>query len=164
MPSNTPASKTPDTAGQPSRREAFGKLGVGSIAVAGAGAVVFGYAYISPNVLYEPSLVANVGKPEMYARDSITQDLKCMVYVVHDSRGFYAIASTCTHLGCQTAWNLEQGIIACPCHGSKYNTRGVKIDGPAPRDLPWLRMWINEEGDLMVDRSKVVAPGHYLRV
>lgn len=154
----------PNTPGQTSRREAFSKLGVGSIAVAGAGAVVFGYAYISPGVLYESSPLANVGKPEIYARDSITQDLKRMIYVVRDPKGFYALSSTCAHLGCQTAWNVEQGIIACPCHGSKYNTRGVRVDGPAPRDLPWLRMWVNDEGDLMVDRSKIVTPGHYLRV
>jgi len=149
---------------QPSRREAFVKLGVGSIAVACAGAGVFGYSYLSPNVLYEPSPVANVGKPENYARDSVTQDLKAMIYIVRGPEGFYAMGSTCTHLGCQTVWNGDQGIIACPCHGSKFTSRGAKIEGPAPRGLPWLRMWLNDEGDLMVDRSTVVAPGQFLRV
>jgi cytochrome b6-f complex iron-sulfur subunit len=67
-------------------------------------------------------------------------------------------------LGCLTAWKPELGIIACPCHGSKFNRRGIKVDGPAPRPLPWLKVWIGEEGDLLVDRSEIVAPEHFLSV
>jgi hypothetical protein len=36
------------------------------MAVAGAGATVFGYQFLSPNVLYEPSPIANGGKPNRY--------------------------------------------------------------------------------------------------
>jgi len=46
------------------RRDAFVKLGVGSLCVACSGAAVFGYEFLSPNVLYEPSPVANAGKPD----------------------------------------------------------------------------------------------------
>ena len=105
---------------QPNRREVFVKLGVGSIGVACAGAGVFAYSYLSPNVLYEPSPVANVGKPDLYARGSVTQDLKAMIYVIRGPEGFYTLSSICTHLGCQTVWIADQGIIACPCHGSKF--------------------------------------------
>ena len=30
------------------------------------------------------------------------------------------------------------------------------MDGPAPRPLPWLRVWISDEGDLLVDRSTTI--------
>jgi cytochrome b6-f complex iron-sulfur subunit len=145
------------------RREAFIKLGIGAACAACAGAAVFGYEFLSPNVLYEPSPVANAGKPERYPVGSVTQDLKAGIYVVHSADGFYAMSAICTHLGCLTAWNADLGIVACPCHGSKFNDQGVKIDGPAPRGLPWLKVSLSSEGDLLVDRSTPIPPRQYLR-
>src|ERR1039457_6645350 len=139
---------------QPSRREAFIKLGVGSVAVACAGAAVFGYSYLSPNVLYEPSPIANAGKPVRYPRGSVTQDLEAGIFIIHGPEGFYALSATCTHLGCRTAWTADPGSIACPCHGSKLSEQGVTLAGPAPRGLPWLKVWIGDEGELLVDRSE----------
>ena len=54
------------------RRDSFIKIGIGSLAVAGCGAAVFGYQFLSPNVLYEPSPIANVGKPDRFPPDSVT--------------------------------------------------------------------------------------------
>jgi cytochrome b6-f complex iron-sulfur subunit len=148
---------------EPTRREAFVKLGIGAVGAACAGAAVFGYEFLSPNVLYEPSPVANAGKPDHYPVGSVTQDLKAGIYVVHSPDGFYSISAICTHLGCLTVWNADLGIVACPCHGSKFNEQGVKIDGPAPRGLPWLKVWLTEEGDLLVDRSTTIPPRQFLR-
>jgi cytochrome b6-f complex iron-sulfur subunit len=114
-------------------------------------------------VLYEPSPVANAGKPDRYPAGSVTQDLQAGIYVIHGSDGFYSLSATCTHLGCLTAWNADLGIVACPCHGSKFNALGDKIDGPAPRGLPWLKIWLSEEGDLLVDRSTTIPPKQFLR-
>ena len=62
---------------------------------------------------------------------------------LHRSRRgrFFCAVSRCTHLGCLTAWKPELGIIACPCHGSKFTSSeaaqaGDKIEGPAPRRCP----------------------------
>jgi cytochrome b6-f complex iron-sulfur subunit len=140
-----------------SRRQFFVKIGVGSVAVAAAGTVAFGYQFLSPNVLYEPSPVVNAGKPDQYPPDSVTLDPVTGIYVVNSPQGFYALQATCTHLGCMTAWKPELGIIACPCHGSKFRKDGTKIEGPAPKPLPWIRMWLSDEGDLMVDRSSPLS-------
>ena len=78
--------------------------------------------------------------------------------------GFFALSAICTHLGCMTAYKPDLGIIACPCHGSKFNKDGVKIAGPAPRPLPWLRMWLSDDGNLLVDRSNAVAIKQLVRV
>ena len=146
------------------RRKSFVILGLGSLAVAGCGAAVFGYEFLSPNVLYEPSPIVNLGKPDGFPLDSVTADPAAGIYIVHAAEGFYALSAVCTHLGCLTAWKPELGIVACPCHGSKFNRRGVKIDGPAPRPLAWLKIWVSDDGDLLVDRSAVVAPDHFVRV
>lgn len=146
------------------RRESLIKIGLGSLGVAGCGAAVFGYQFLSPNVLYEPSPIANLGQPDKFPLDSVTADPVAGIYLVHAAEGFYALTATCTHLGCFTAWKPELGIIACPCHGSKFNRRGVKVDGPAPKPLAWLKVWVNDEGDLLVDRSTSVPPDHFVRV
>jgi cytochrome b6-f complex iron-sulfur subunit len=146
-----------------SRRESLVKIGLGSLAVAGCGAAVFGYQFLSPNVLYEPSPIANLGKPDRFPLDSVTADPAAGIYIVHAAEGFYVLTAICTHLGCFTAWKPELGIIACPCHGSKFNRRGIKVDGPAPRPLAWLKVWVNDDGDLLVDRSATVPADHFVR-
>jgi cytochrome b6-f complex iron-sulfur subunit len=155
---------TPESPDEMSRRNFFIKMGVGSVAVAALGTTVFGYQYLSPNVLYEPSPIVDAGKPDHYPPDSVTLDPQTAIYVVRTAEGFFALSAICTHLGCLTAYKPELGIIACPCHGSKFNKDGVKIEGPAPRPLPWLRMWLSEDGNLMVDRSNAIAIKHLVRV
>jgi cytochrome b6-f complex iron-sulfur subunit len=146
-----------------SRRQAFVKIGVGSIFVAGAGATVFGYEFLAPNVLYEPSPITNAGKPDRYPPDTVTQDQQSGIYIVHGPEGLYAMSAVCTHLGCLTAWKPELGIVACPCHGSKFRRDGSKIEGPAPRPLVWLKAWLSDEGDLLVDRSSPLEQKQYVR-
>ncbi|HEV2202701.1 MAG TPA: Rieske 2Fe-2S domain-containing protein [Bryobacteraceae bacterium] len=146
------------------RREAFVKLGVSSIAVASTGAAVFGYEFLSPNVLYEPSPIVNEGKPDRYPLGSVTQDLESGVYIVHGPEGIHAMSAVCTHLGCLTVWNDALGIVACPCHGSKFNRDGTKIEGPAPRPLVWLQASLNDEGDLLVDRSVAVERKEFVKI
>ena len=145
-------------------RRLFVKMGVGSIAIAACGTGLFAYQFMYPSVLYEPSPVVNAGKPDRYPADSVTLDAETGIYVVRSAEGFYALSAVCTHLGCLTAFKPELGIIACPCHGSKFQKNGTKIEGPAPKPLPWLRMWMNDDGDLLVDRSNPIAQKQMVRV
>lgn len=71
----------------------------------------------------------------------------------------------------QVAWKSEfWGIISCPCHGSKFyvfeadKIPGAKIEGPAPRPLPWLEVSLSDGGDLIVDRSKQIEPNTFKKV
>ncbi|MGH9523439.1 MAG: ubiquinol-cytochrome c reductase iron-sulfur subunit [Terriglobales bacterium] len=146
------------------RRQFFVKVGMASVAVAAAGTAAFGYQFLSPNVLYEPSPVVNAGKPDQYPPDSVTLDPATAVFIINSPQGYYSLQATCTHLGCLTAWKPELGLIACPCHGSKFSRDGTKVAGPAPRPLPWLRMWLSEDGDLMVDRSAPLSARQLVKV
>ena len=145
-------------------RRLFVKVGVTSIAVAAFGTGLFGYQYLYPNVLYEPSPIVNAGKPDRYPPDSVTLDPENGIYVIRSAEGFYSLSAICTHLGCLTAYKPDLGIIACPCHGSKFQKSGTKIEGPAPKPLPWLRMWLNDDGELIVDRSSVITQKQVVRV
>jgi cytochrome b6-f complex iron-sulfur subunit len=149
------------------RRQFFAKLGLGSLSIAALGTAAFSYQFLEPNVLYEPSPIVNAGKPDRYPLDSVTLDVNSGIYIIHSQEGFFSLSAVCTHLGCLTAWKPEENRIACPCHGSKFEQTGKKIEGPAPRPLPWKLISINEDGDLLVDRSTDVpplAPTSYVRV
>ena len=152
-----------DSNKQVTRRQAFVQIGVGSLCAGCAGAAVFGYEFLSPNVLYEPSPIVNAGKPDSYPTGTVTQDLQSGIYIVHGPEGLYALSAVCTHLGCLTAWKPELDMVACPCHGSKFRRDGSKIEGPAPRPLRWLKTWLSDEGDLMVDRAEELSRKQYVR-
>lgn len=49
--------------------------------------------------------------------------------------GVLAIYKVCVHLGCLYKWVPTNDRFECPCHGSKYLANGVRVDGPARRNL-----------------------------
>jgi cytochrome b6-f complex iron-sulfur subunit len=147
-----------------SRRALFARLGLGSLGVAAAGTLGFSYQFLSPNVLYEASPIVNAGKPESYSIDSVTLDATTGIFLIHVEQGFFALNAVCTHLGCLTAWKPDLGQIACPCHGSRFSREGLKLAGPAPRPLSWQRSWMNDDGDLLVDRSITIPAMQFLRI
>jgi len=146
------------------RRQFFLRIGTSSVAITGLAAWALAYKFLSPSVLYEPSPITNLGKPDRYPADSVTFDPEAAVYIVHDAQGLYALRAICTHLACVTTWKPELGVITCPCHGSQYRRDGSKITGPATGPLPWLEIWLSDEGDLMVDRSSPLAGKNFVKV
>ncbi|XWX61928.1 ubiquinol-cytochrome c reductase iron-sulfur subunit [Desulfitobacterium sp. AusDCA] len=49
--------------------------------------------------------------------------------------GVEAMWASCTHLGCEVSFDLQQDQWICPCHGSRYNREGQPIQGPAVTSL-----------------------------
>ncbi len=158
MPDENADRRTDQEPAELNRRRFFTRLGAGSLAVAGAGASAFAVQYLSPNVLYEASPVVSVGRPEHYPLDSVSLDPRFGIFIVRSTEGFYALSAVCSHLGCLTVWKQESGTIACPCHGSTFQRDGSIIAGPAPKPLLWLKMWMTDDGELMVDRAAEVPP------
>jgi glycine/D-amino acid oxidase-like deaminating enzyme/nitrite reductase/ring-hydroxylating ferredoxin subunit len=59
-----------------------------------------------------------------------------LIAVYHDENGgFRACSATCTHAGCIVHWNSTEKSWDCPCHGSRFDTHGVPIAGPARKGL-----------------------------
>jgi len=164
QPEAIPQTHATDKDKEVSRREFFAKMGMGSLIVAAVGTGLFSYEYFSPNVLFEASPIIKAGKPDQFAPNTVTLDPQSGIYLVNGAKGFYALGAICTHLGCLTAWKPELDMIACPCHGSRFNRDGVKIAGPAPQPLPWLKVWLSEDGYLMVDRSEILKEQEFVRV
>ncbi|MFV9504669.1 MAG: FAD-dependent oxidoreductase [Oscillochloridaceae bacterium umkhey_bin13] len=56
--------------------------------------------------------------------------------VYRDEHGvLHRCSAICTHLGCVVAWNDSAKTWDCPCHGSRFDSYGTVINGPAPSDL-----------------------------
>jgi cytochrome b6-f complex iron-sulfur subunit len=56
-------------------------------------------------------------------------------YPARAQKGVVALYKVCVHLGCLYKWVPTNDRFECPCHGSKYLANGVRIDGPARRNL-----------------------------
>lgn len=44
-------------------------------------------------------------------------------------------APRCPHLGCELTWNEDEKSWDCPCHGSRFDADGKRIDGPAQENM-----------------------------
>jgi nitrite reductase/ring-hydroxylating ferredoxin subunit len=63
--------------------------------------------------------------------------------------GVSAVSRRCPHLGC-TVRPAPDGTLACPCHGSRFDTHGRVERGPATADLTPLRVSRDGEGNGLV--------------
>jgi glycine/D-amino acid oxidase-like deaminating enzyme/nitrite reductase/ring-hydroxylating ferredoxin subunit len=55
---------------------------------------------------------------------------KCAVF--RDESGAVSMLNpVCPHMGCVVAFNAAEKSWDCPCHGSRFDTKGAVIDGPA---------------------------------
>lgn len=41
----------------------------------------------------------------------------------------------CSHMGCELEWNEDERSWDCPCHGSRFDERGILLDNPAKSDI-----------------------------
>ena len=54
------------------------------------------------------------------------------VAVYRDDEGvLHERSAICTHLGCVVRWNSAERTWDCPCHGSRFQTDGHVVNGPA---------------------------------
>lgn len=148
-----------------SRRYFLELLGGGSVVVTAIGGGILSVEYLSPNVLHEPPLKFRVGTIGDFAADTITPIQDQKVYIARAKEGyFYAMSAVCTHLGCITGWNADENVIACPCHGSRFDTEGNVVGGPAPKPLPRYQMSLDDQEHLIVDKGTPVDEDTMLKV
>lgn len=59
---------------------------------------------------------------------------KTGVYKDNDGK-IFAVSTKCAHLGCELKWNADDLTWDCPCHGSRYNYKGIWIESPTNKCL-----------------------------
>lgn len=138
------------------RRQFLLKAGWGCFWVFLGGWLLSNLRFLFPNVLYEPTLWFEAGKPEEYPLGVSTKWKKAKrVWIVRDPDGFYAFWARCTHLGCTPNWFDAEGRFKCPCHGSNFNKEGDVIAGPAPKPLWRCAIRLADNGQLLIDKGRL---------
>ncbi len=153
-----------DGGGGISRRDFLNDVAACALCIAAVGTGVVTVKYLSPNVLFEPPTSFRIGTPDNFPENSVTYFADQQVYIARTVPGFFAVSAVCTHLGCITQWKPELDMIACPCHGSRFNKDGTVVHGPAPRPLPHFAMRIMPDGNLLVDKLDLVPETQVLKV
>lgn len=155
--------KAPTPRTELDRREALGKITGAALSVAGVGTLFTTVRYMQPNVLFEPPTRFGVGRPEEIPVGTLVFLAGQKLFVAHAEEGFFAMSAECTHLGCMTRLLPDQQVIACPCHGSRFDRSGRVAAGPAPRPLPRLHLSLSD-GQLIVDVRSPVGDDFILEV
>src|SRR5437870_11712441 len=95
-----------------------------------------------------------MGVDERWKDKCVVCSVRTPYYLVQHVSGFYAIISTCTHLGCTPNYLSAANKFKCPCHGSGFRLTGVNFEGPAPRPLERARVVLSDDGQILVDKSR----------
>ena len=74
-------------------------------------------------------------------------------------KGVKALYKICVHLGCLYKWVPTNNRFECPCHGSKYLASGVRVDGPARRNLDVFIVQALDANGNVVDETKPTTKG-----
>ncbi len=86
-------------------------------------------------------------------RGYTVEQIRRSAFVVREGDELIVLSPTCTHMGCNVAFNQaagageagltrsaggptrRAGLFECPCHGGRYDVSGRVVDGPPPRPL-----------------------------
>lgn len=130
-------------------------------AVSGLGAAIF--AFMVPRVDWGKSTVVRVGPPDRFAPETVDETFKQSdnLWIVRTKNRIVAVLAVCTHLGCTPNWAESVNSFKCPCHGSGFRgpkggqEPGINFEGPAPFPLRRCRIWLGEDGNIMVDKGQL---------
>ena len=100
----------------------------------------------------------NAGSVDDIAEGELVPFLTEAIIVARDAAGIYAMSSICTHEQCDTLieGTITATAIRCGCHGSRYDLNGEVTSGPAESTLDHLRVTINADREILVNRFAFV--------
>ena len=141
------------------RKSFLTTLSVGWVAFAAAtgGFLTVLVRYLFPNVLFEPPQSFKIGFPEDFEPGKVDLRFKkeYNVWIVRDDEKITALSTVCTHLGCTPNWQETDRKFKCPCHGSGFRSTGINFEGPAPRPLERFKIGLANDGQIIVDKTKM---------
>lgn len=135
------------------RQEFLTWLAWSSASIPAALMTIGSFRFLVPDVIFGAPTMFKIGKPEEFPRGRQIFLPQSRLFITSTADGIGAMSAACTHLGCTIA-RVEWGF-QCPCHGSKFDSKGRVVAGPAPKPLPWYQIFQDPEGQLVVDTWRV---------
>jgi len=143
----------------------WGTAGVAALCSAVGVSMAAVARFMVPSVYYEPPQSFKIGNPAdfPYGPPTFLADEKIFVFRDRE-KGFAVASAVCTHLGCTVAHFGSDQKFHCPCHGSVFGSDGAVLHGPAPRPLSWFEVTLARDGQLNIDKDKIVPSSYRLMV
>ncbi|MCP4676382.1 MAG: Rieske (2Fe-2S) protein [Deltaproteobacteria bacterium] len=151
-PASSPEIQDPTT-----RRDFLTRTGHVVTGICALSAVAGGVRLALPDFTDDRPKRFPIGRLSDFKMNTLTWLREMDLLVTRCNAGIGAFSSLCTHLGC-TVRRTQDGF-ECPCHGAKYGPKGEVLTGPARRDLPWYRVWLESDGRLWVDVAEPLPAG-----
>jgi len=76
--------------------------------------------------------------------------------LARDEAGLYAMTITCTHEGCDVSPTSDNSLY-CPCHGSRFDSNGKVLAGPAGSPLVHFSVTLGADGTITIHGKEQVA-------
>lgn len=163
------------------RRSFLRLMGWGSFFATIGISLIGSVRFLFPRVLFEQPSTFKIGFPGEFKGEKGPDNHNIFqvyenwkeeqsVWIVREKNRIYALHAKCTHLGCTPSWSADDRIFKCPCHGSQFSSNGVNFAGPATRPLDRFKIYIGNDGMMIVDKSRVYTfkefdkPGAYVEV
>lgn len=141
------------------RRDFLGLAGIWTAALAIFGSIIGMARLPKPRVLPEASSRFRLGFPNDYPAGTDIIIPEQNVRILSTDKGIAAMSIICTHLGCIVGKSGDG--FSCPCHGSKFDSKGNVTGGPAPRPLMWLAVSQAADGSIVVDKKNEIEAGQF---
>lgn len=133
------------------------QLGWAAFTATCIGGTIATFRYMYKNTNDTPPQVFKLGKVSEYLEGVVDERWKkdLRIWVINEGGIIYALKAVCTHLGCAPNWLVTENKFKCPCHGSGFRKSGINFEGPAPRPLERVKIFLTSDGQVAVDLTKV---------
>ena len=94
-----------------------------------------------------------LGFPRDYPPGTVKHLIFYDAFLISDNQGIYAISSVCTHRGGPLFKTDKNDAFVCRRHHSRFDINGTVLRGPAYSPLPWLKLELDKQGQILLLRK-----------
>jgi cytochrome b6-f complex iron-sulfur subunit len=133
------------------RRAFLKKTGsaIACVCMAGGAALEAAEKNITQYAVEDSNLIIDLGRhpklKEIGGSETFQASRRRIIVLHPDEKNYKAFENKCTHLGGQVSYSHKDGFMQCALHGSRFDTGGNVVKGPAEKPLTELRTSLDKD-------------------